>query len=281
VTPAPPPAVTLSKEDERPPVTVQVRELILGGSDEDIDEAKKSIHPEDPRSNMIGISIAPAYFYDGSASNYSYRNYHTDGPGLGLGMNLWFTPFFGIQSKYFTSVSASVKDGGNMVPATAQEFQAGIRFRRHFGFTRKSAQLSWGIDYHDATGKISPDATSVIGHKTSGLSLSLEGEVPSSNTHAHLFEVSIRPSQHHSENSTGASARSGTKNETNEVMLSLGGQWTLDRRDQVFWKAQYSVERNLYNGKASEADPKTGATPEGVSVTNNLLIFYFGFKWGS
>ena len=55
----------------------------------------------------------------------------------------------------------------------AQEFSAGIRFRRHFGYTRKSAQLSWGIDYHDATGKISPDATSVVGHKTSGLSLSL------------------------------------------------------------------------------------------------------------
>lgn len=275
----PPPMAT--PVEEKPPVTVQVKELILGGTEEDIDEAKKAIHPEDPRSNIIGISIAPAYFYNGSSSNFSYRNYHSDGPGLGLGMNLWFTPFFGLESKYFTSVSSGVKDGANMVSAGTSEFSAGIRFRRHFGYTRKSAQLSWGIDYHDAGTKISTDATSVVGHKTSGLSVSLEGEIPSSATHSHLFEVAIRPSQHHSENSTGADARSGTKNESNEVMLSLGGQWTLDRHDQVFWKAQYSVERNLFNGEASKVDPKTGSTPDGVSVTNNLLIFYFGFKWGS
>lgn len=267
--------------EEKPPVTVQVKELILGGTDIDIDEAKKAIHPEDPRSNIIGISIAPAYFYNGSSSNFSYRNYHSDGPGLGLGMNLWFTPFFGLNSKYFTSVSSGVKDGANMVSAGTSEFSAGIRFRRHFGYTRKSAQLSWGIDYHDAGAKISTDATSVVGHKTSGLSVSLEGEIPGTTTHSHLFEVAIRPSQHHSENSTGSDARSGTKNESNEVMLSLGGQWTLDRHDQVFWKAQYSVERNLFNGEASKVDPKTGSTPDGVSVTNNLLIFYFGFKWGS
>ncbi|MGZ3721931.1 MAG: hypothetical protein ACXVA9_03310 [Bdellovibrionales bacterium] len=266
---------------EHPPVTVQVRELILGGSDGDIDEAKKQIHPEDPRANILNISFAPAYFYDGSSSNYAFRNYHSDGPGLGLGMNLWFTPFFGVQSKYFSSVSSGVRDGANVVPATTQEFEAGIRFRRHFGYTRKSAQISWGIDYHDSASKISPDATNVVGHKTSGLSLSLEGEVPTTVTHAHIFEVAIRPSQHHSENSTGATARSGAKSETNVISLAIGDQWTLDRRDQIFWKAQYSIERNLYSGSASDVDPKTGTTPTGVSVTNNLLIFYFGFKWGS
>jgi hypothetical protein len=277
----PPPVVTEEKAEAHPPVTVQVKELFLGGTDEDIDDAKKQIHPEDPRANILNISIAPAYFYDGSSSNYAFRNYHTDGPGFGLGMSVWFTPFFGVQSKYFSSVSSSVRAGASVVPVDNQEFEAGIRFRRYFGYTRKSAQISWGIDYHDASNKISPDATESIGRKTSGLSVGIEGSVPSSNTYAHSFEVAIRPFQHHSEMNTAANAKSGTKNETNAVALSVGGQWTLDRRNQVFWKAQYSVERNLFQGDASAVDPKTDVTPNGVSVTNSMAVFYFGFKWGS
>lgn len=267
--------------EEPPPVTVQVKELILGGSEEDIDEAKRQIHPEDPRANILNITLAPAYFYTDSSSNYSFRNYHSDGPALGLGMNLWFTPFFGVHSKYFTSVSSGVRDGGNMVPMGTTEFEAGIRFRKHFGFTRKSAQISWGIDYHDAANKISSDSTSYIGRKTSGLSLSIEGVVPTSNQHARTFELAIRPWQHHAELETTATAQSGTKAETNAISLAIGSLYTLDRNNQVFWKGQYSVERNLFNGDASVVDPQTGVTPTGVSVTNSTLIFYFGLKWGS
>ena len=262
-------------------MTVQVRELLLGG-EVDIEEYNARIHPQDPRANMLSISIAPAYFYDGSSSNYSYRNYHSNGPGIGLGMNLWLTPFFGLQSKYFSSVSSGVRDGtaGDVVPMDTQEFEAGLRFRRHFGYSRKSAQLSWGLDYHDSGNKISKDATQTMGRKTSGLSLTLEGTLPSSVTYAHLFEVALRPFQHHSEMQTQITAKTGAKSQTNSIHLGLGGQWTLDRNNQVFWKGQYSVERNLFDGTASQPDLH-GNTPNGVSVTNSLLIFYFGFKWGS
>jgi hypothetical protein len=39
--------------------------------------------------------------------------------------------------------------------------------------------------------------------------------------------------------------KSGGKSETNALSLSVGGDWTLDRRNQIFWKTQYSVERNF------------------------------------
>ena len=264
------------------PVVVQVKELLLGGSDESIDEYRKQIHPEDPRANVISISLAPAYYYLGSSSDYSFRDYSSHGPGLGLGMNVWVTPFFGVQSKFFSSFTGSVKSGGqNAVPLEQQNFEAGIRFRRHFGNTRKSGNLSWGIDYHDSLTKIGQQATTIIGKKSSGLSLTLEGEIPSNNTYAHTFQVDLRPRLNHSERNTTAEARSGTKSETNAVGLSLGGQWTLNRSNQVFWKGQYIVERNLFEGAASTVDPHTGNTPEGVSITNSVLIFYFGFKWGS
>lgn len=266
---------------EPPPVTVQVKELIFGGTNQDIDDYKKAVHPEDPRANMLSISIAPAYYYNGSESNYAYRRYSSHGPGIGLGMNLWVTPFFGLHSKFFSSVSASQKSGTNSVPTDLQNFEAGIRFRKHFGLTRKSPQISFGIDWHDGINKISKESTESIGRKSTGLSFALEGEIPSTNTYSHLFQLDVRPRLKHSEMNTGIETRSGTKNQTNSISLSGGGQWTMDRHNQVFWKVQYLIERNLFDGQALQPDPGHGGTPDGVSVTNSLVIFYFGFKWGS
>ncbi|HMN68561.1 MAG TPA: hypothetical protein PKC28_08475, partial [Bdellovibrionales bacterium] len=99
-------------EPAPPPVTEQVKTLILGGTQEDIEEYRQAIHPQDPRANVLGISIAPAYFYNGSTSTYSYRDFSSHGPGLALGMNFWLTPFFGVQSRYFQSASAGVRSGG-------------------------------------------------------------------------------------------------------------------------------------------------------------------------
>lgn len=270
-TPPPPP----------PPVTQQVRDLV-GGTQEDISEARESIHPQDPRANVIDILIAPGYFYNDSNSTYSFRDYTSNGPGLGLGMNLWITPFFGLQSRYFTSVSASVRSGGtNMVPMDIQSFEAGIRFRKHFGYSRKAAHLNWGIDYHDEINKINKEATTIVGRKSQGLSVSLEAVIPSSVGYAHTLQFDIRPRLKHTEMSTSIDAKSGTKAETNAIGIGMGGEWTLDRRNQVFWKGQYSVERNLYKGSANMVDPSTGQTPDGVSTTNSLMMFYLGFKWGS
>lgn len=266
---------------EEPPVTVQVKELIFGGNNQDIDNYKNSIHPEDPRANVINVALAPAYYYNASKSNYSYRRYNSNGLGIGLGMNVWVTPFFGIQSKFFSSVSASQKSGTSEVPVDLQNFEAGFRFRRHFGYSRKSSQISWGIDWHDSTNKISKESTTAVGRKSSGLSLALEGVLPSSSTYAHTFSLDVRPRMKHSEMNTGVEVKSGTKNETNAVGISGGGVWSLDRHNQVFWRGQYIVERNLFDGEASQMDPHNDATPDGVSVTNSLLMFYFGFKWGS
>jgi hypothetical protein len=283
---SPPPApVTPTQAPENPPlppVTTQVKELILGGSEEEISEYRKQIHVQDPRANILDISLAPAYYYNDSSSEYSFRRYNSNGPGFGLGMNLWLTPFFGLQSKFFTSVSSSQRSGGlNSVPTELQTFAAGMRFRKHFGYSRKAAHLSWGLDYQDDTNKISRVSETTIGRKSSGLNLALEAVVPNSATYAHTVTIEVRPRLKHSELSTGVDARSGSRNETNALGLSLGGLWTLDRRNQLFWRGQYSVERNLFSGEATRMDPHNDETPDGVSVTNTMMIFQLGFRWGT
>lgn len=269
-------------EEKRPPVVEQVRELFMGGTQEEIEEARKQIHPQDPRANVLSIEVAPAYFYNDSNSGYSFRRYTSNGPGFGLGANLWFTPFFGLQSKFFSSVGASVRSGGtDMVPMDVQTFEAGFRFRKHFGYSRKAPQLLWGIDYTDSMNKINSEASTVIGRKTSGLSLSMGAVIPTSTTYAHTMTIDIRPRMNHAEQATQVDVKSGGNSETNSLSLSLGGEWNLDRRNQVFWRSQYSVERNLFKGQVTTMDPHNDQTPDGVSVTNTLLMFYFGFKWGS
>lgn len=281
VAPTAPEVVTEAEPAVKPPVTQQVRELV-GGTEEDIIEAKTAIHPQDPRSNVIDIQIAPGYYYNDSSSTYSYRDYTSNGPALGLGMNVWLTPFFGFQSRYFTSVSSSVRSGGtNMIPTEVLAFDAGVRFRKHFGYSRKAAHLNWGLDYHDEMNKINKEATTIIGRKSSGLSVSFEAVMPSSFTYAHTVQVDLRPRMKHTESGTAADVKSGTKSETNAIALSVGGEWTLDRKNRLFWKSQYSVERNLFRGPASDIDPADGQTPDGVAVTNSLMMFYLGFKWGS
>jgi hypothetical protein len=284
-TPSPPKASPANPQMEvvtEKPVTEQFRMLILGGSDEDISDYKKQIHPQDPRTNLLDISLAPGYFYQASQSSYQYRRYNTNGPGLGLGMSLWLTPFFGVQTDWFSSLNASQKGpGGNVVAAELQDFQAGIRFRKHFGYSRRAAFISWGLDFHDATHKVSRDGTNAVGKRTQGFSLGLEAVIPTSVGYAHQFQIDFRPTLTHGELISGNTVRSGTKNETSGVALGVGGQWTLDRRNQLFWRTQLSVERNLFSGQASAPDPSTGQTPQGVSVNNTMLMFQFGFKWGS
>lgn len=279
--PVPVPQAAPPTPEEPPPVTQQVRDLV-GGTPEDIEEARAKIHTQDPRNNVIDITLAPGYFYNDSKATYSYRDYSSNGPALGLGMNIWLTPFFGFQSRYFASVSGSVRaNGTDMVPTDINYFEGGIRFRKHFGYSRKAAHLNWGIDYHDETNKISKEATTITGRKSTGFGLSLEAVIPSSSTYAHTLQIDVRPRMKHSELGTGVDVKSGSKPETNAIGAAAGGEWTLDRRNRIFWKGQYSVERNLFKGSASQADPSTGATPNGVSVTNSLMMFYLGFKWGS
>jgi hypothetical protein len=269
-------------EPQKPSVTTQVKELILGGTEDDIADYRNQIHPQDPRANAVEISMAPAYYYNDTSSSYSFHNYNSSGPGYDLRANLWLTPFFGLQSDLFTSLSSSVRSGGsNAVAVEYQVWDSGLRFRKHFGYSRKSSSVVFGIDYTQSSSKIARAAIDLVGSESSGVALVMESTIPSSVTYAHTFGIAMRPHMHEKESATSISVTSGTKGQTNGVELSLGGQWTLDRRNQVFWKLRHNVERTLYEGSASQVDPQTGVTPNGVTLTNSTTMFYFGFRWGS
>lgn len=268
--------------ENRPPLTTQVKELILGGTEEDISEYRKQIHPQDPRANLVELTLAPVYYYNDSSSRYSFHRFNSHGLGFQVGAHFWLTPFFGIVGSSFSSLAGSVPSGAaNAVLADYQIVDAGFRFRRHFGWSRKAASLRFGVDYHQSEMKIGQDATDLVGTQTKGASLAIEGNIPSSHVYVHTFALELRPRLRQSELVSGANIRSGTKSQTHGLGASVGGQWLLDRQNQIFWKLHHSVEQSLYDGEASSPDPMTGVTPRGVSITNSFTRFSVGFSWGT
>jgi hypothetical protein len=242
----------------------------------------EQVHPEDRRNNRVELSLAPMYFYDGSSSSYSFRNFTTQGPGLGLQADLWFTPTFGMHGDYKSSLAASVTSPAakQTVKLGYQSVEVGPRFRKHFGLSRKASSLLYGVDYVVYDASVPGSIVDRVSTTTSGLSLSLQAGLPSSISYQHFIGVELQPKLIHSEKSS-ANIHAGGSNETNAVGAWLGGEWIFDRTHQMFWKAQHRIEQNRFDGTASTLDPETGTIPQGSTVTNSLTIFSIGYRWGS
>ncbi len=265
-------------------VTVQVRDAVLGGSPEEMAHYLGKVHEEDPRQNLLDLSVAPMFFYSDSSSNYWYRSYSTGGPGFQLGARIWASPFFAISASFANSLESSIYSqpgSRDRVAIDFSWFEAGLKWRNYFGVSRHSNYVTLGVDFSETKTNVPPNATDRIRTKTSGVKLSLEIGIPRDPEFAWQFGGWITPRAEHSEGATAISVKSGTKDETTVVGISVGGLHTMSRRSQIFWNFAHSVERTLFKGAANTADPNTGSSPSGVSVTTGTSIFSLGYRWGN
>jgi len=265
-------------------VADKVQDAILGGTQEEVDDYRKILHPLDTRLNLFELSLSPSYIYNNSGSSYWYHNYYTSSPGLSIDAITWFSPFFGLQTAYTTSMSTELRAnpaGTKFLKVEHQWFDTALRFRKFFGISRKSAQLTFGLGYSEHQLKVPSDATDRVGSKTSGVKLGVEAVIPSSNTSSWTLGFYLMPRAKYAEKSTALDLKSGTGSETNEIGISIGNRYTFDRYNQIFWKATHSVEKTIFSGTANTTDPLSSLTPEGVSITNSTSIFSFGYIWGN
>ncbi len=262
----------------------QFREWILGGDQEKIEDYKKQIHPKDYRLNMVEVSIAPVYLYQDSQSSYWYRSFHNSSPGIYANAKLWLTPFFGINSSFMTSLGGDMVgslDGKDRIQVDHQMFDLGLRFRKFFGTSLKSPQLSFGIDYYEHQLRLPPNSPNRIGTKTGGPRLVLDAYLPKKGVSFWNVGVELMPKSGHLEVKTAADVKSGEPGTNHGAGVWIGGLYNFDGVHQMFWKLSHRVEKNIFEGAASLPDPRTGETPEGVSVTNSLTIFSLGYRWGN
>lgn len=271
------------REEENKNLVEGLREIILGGSTDEVDSYLGQVKPSDPRNNIVELTVAPFVFYDDSNSNYWYRDYHSYGPGLSLNAKLWLSPFFGISTTYKTSFNSEIPSSATQTdtePVEHSWFGAELQFRNYFGISYRAPSLTFGLGFDEYQMKTKPDSTSRIGVKTSGLKLSVETMVPVSRGIAWTMGLELMPRATHQENRSQIEPKSGKHSETNVVGLSLGRKYTFDRSNVLFWKVQHHFEKNAFKDTATVVDPQDNQ-PSNVSVTHTKTFLTFGFTWGN
>lgn len=274
---------TEEKEPDDQNIASQVKELLLGGTNDSIAEYRNMLNARDTRLNMIEVTLAPAFLYVDSQSSFWPRNYLTSGLGLHADAKIWLTPFFGLQSTYLTSIGTSIKDnvqGTSYSEADHQYIDAGLRFRNFFGLSRKAPSLTFGLDYKEYKLTVPKDDPSRVRLVTTGFRLSAEAQFPKNERSVLMAGIELTPRASHKEVSTGTSIKSGDNNETDSLGIWIGKKYVFDRKNQIYWKLSHIVERNVFHGDTNQVDPDKGVTLEGVTVTNGMTALEFGYTWG-
>lgn len=279
-------APTKNDEDEGKEGSVgeNMRDMIVGGSNDDLDRYRSYLAPDDIRRNRVELELAPLFIYNDSKSDYYYRNYNTATPGGRIGLNVWFTPFFGVATSYEKTFLGSTKkdvSGASQIPFMDQWLQIGLRFRRYTSFSILSPSLTLGVDYCEYQKKVPVDDLRHAKLSTAGLLLSAQSQIPTSENFSWVVGLEYMPIANHQELPTGSVIKSGEKVETFRMGISVGPEFKLNRANRLHFKIREVYERNSFTGSANTADPHTGEMPENINVTNNFLFFEVGYIWGN
>jgi hypothetical protein len=276
--PLPQEASSVSAPSVPPPLPGPV-EVVVGGGQE------ASAPVIDPRRvNLLEIDVAPAYIYTNSDSNYYFRRYNSAGSAFGIQAKVWLNPDFAVHANFLGSLDGHVTDslsGSKNVAATQQWFDVGIRSRKFFGTTVLAPTLALGLDYSEYQLRVPADAVYRGRLTSTGAVVSLEAEVPTSGAHAYQMRIGFAPKLMHSEAAAATNFQSGSGVDANSVEIGIGSRLRFDREHAVFWSLTHIVEKNLFSGKASVADPQTATIPSGVAVTNSMTILRLGYTWGN
>lgn len=265
------------------PSLVEQAQSLFSNKNESIYEYyREKIQTDDIRNNRLEIDILPVVAYNDSQSNYSYRDYQSYFQGLLVKSNVWFTPSIGVSGKILFSLAADVSaiSDQSRLPVKYEFMELGVNVRKYFGITEQDNSLEYLILYSEYKTATPNDNISRPRLKSSGLGVGLRGRFPFSGSYSWVIGGSMFPRIQHVESQTGAAISSGESLEHVRIGFDMGGEWKLNRSNQIVWNLNLVTERNLFNGPAALVDPSTGQTPENVSAANSLVIFSLGYRWG-
>lgn len=269
-------------ETEEPQVVDQVKTL-FGGDESAMRVYQEKVHPDDPRLNLLEIEGRAGFSSVDSSSNYSFRDYQSSFATMELKSNVWLVPGFGLTGSIRFSMGGSVRGDAatnSMDRVRDEEMTVGFLFRRHFGLSRLSPSLEFGVLYLDHSFNVSTDSLSRPRWNSGGLGFGLESRIPTSSEHAWVLGGRMFPRLKHSESKTSISVESGAPGENIRLDLNAGGELSFGRGHQFLYGVEVGAERDQFDGPATAVDPKTGTTPSNVTVTNALVNFSFGYRWG-
>lgn len=276
------PSEKVVPQPSEPSISEQAQSLFSNKVNNVYDYYREKIHEDDIRNNRMELDVLPVVAYNDSQSDYSYRDYQSYFNALVLKTNVWFTPLIGVSGKVLFSLAADVGavSDHSRVPAKYEFMDLAVNIRKFFGLAAHDNSLEYSVLYSEYKMATTNDNTSRVRLKSSGLGLGLKGRFPTSTSYAWVLGGTIFPRLQHVESQTGVAVSSGESLESVRIGFDVGGEWKFNRVNQMIWNLNLITERNVFNGAASLPDPSTGQTPVNVSVTNSLLMFSLGYRWG-
>jgi hypothetical protein len=222
--------------------------------------------------NLLEIALGTSYLYENSSSSYSYRRYSLAAPAYSVDARVWLSPEFGVGGSYLSSLGATVSDGGNESAATRADTAVGLFVRRPIGQERA---LTLGLEFVDFQFRAAGDSANRVKTKSTGARISVRGEWAD-------FRIgfSIAPKLQHEESSPAVGVQSGRSVESYRVGFMIERRWLFDSSNSIFLRMQHDVEKSAFSGPASSPDQVSGATPNGVGVTQGTTVIQFGYDWG-
>jgi hypothetical protein len=259
-------AVVLSNQNTSPP-SHDPR-----SSEVDVSEESYEIN------RLMEISIGSGYLYEDSSSAYSYRRYSLASPVYSVQARVWLSSEFALGGRYHSSFGGAVSDANADVTAARNLMAAGLYYRKSFD----RGNLHVGVEFMDTQFDVASTATEHVKTRTSGIRGSLEGEFYNSTGRSSWsIGLNVAPRIQHEEKDAGLPVRSGTSVEGQIIGLSIQRKWRFDSEHAMFIRIEHSMERDLFTGPASPADPISSMTPDGVTATTGTTLIQFGYNWGN
>jgi hypothetical protein len=260
---------------------------VAADATEDVDsleKLKEALHPEDPRRNIVNIYVAPSYMYVNSSSDYWYRNYHSSGPSIFAGADIWYTPNAGLILDYTTSLSAELDVSSTSSETSIVDHRysnLGFQFRKFASLSRRASSVYFNVKYSEYQMIIPKAETERTRLKTNGVSVGVRANLPKTHTMSWFYGADFLPKLKVKEESTALTLKSGTDDVTYGMRLFFGQEFLVDHSHRMYWRLSHRVDKSVYEGAANQNDPITGAAPTGVTVTNGTSLFEVGYTWGN
>lgn len=270
-----PPEIVQPKQEEP-------KELIVI-EPKSIAEYKTYLHFDDKRNNILEFSLGSNYIYQESSSKYWYRNYHWSSLGIEAEIDLWLSPFLGLNAQYITTLGSDIRgDTASTEEIDVEQnwFKVGIQFRKFFGISRKSKSVTLGLGLYESQFEVPTSADERMGLESKGGRISLEADLPINLQSSWTMGFEVLPSISHTEITNVADIKSGNSPSSSAMGIWVGRNLLLDRKNQLYFKVSHHIEKNRFSGDTHAVDPVSQSNYTGAGVTRGTTLLHMGFTWG-
>ncbi len=248
--------------------------------------SEKSTPSADPRVvNLFEIEVSSFYFYHSSRADYWYRRSESHGPGVRLGMTMHLSPQLAFQSSIASTLTSSVANDpaekGSATEVNYQWLNAGLSLALGGETRATDPSMKLSLNYAELDIRVPAGEDHRARLLTSGALIGLVGVFPSAKGgSAWLWGFSLMPYAEMKEKATDLNLRSGGRPRTSVYELYLGREVSWGQKNTMFWKLSHRLQQTRYKGTSRLPDPITGARPEGLSVTESMLMLETGLTFG-